>query len=105
MLTYEELKERIENAQMDVSSQASDVLGYVLDRYDEDDDNIDEYDVEDAIMEECDEYFTYYDDAWEYLQENCITDFDDAVAEGCTGVCSIAYYYLRDEIMNILELY
>ena len=102
MLTYEELKERIENAQMDVSSQASDVLGYVLDRYDEDDQEIDEDEVYDAISEDCDNYFIYYSDAWNYLEDNCITDFDDAVAEGCTGVCSIAYYYLRDEIMNIL---
>lgn len=103
-MLYEELKEAISNAQCSVSSVASDVLDNVLDRYDEDDEDIDEWDVWDAIDEEIDNYFIYYSDAWDYLQETGTTDFDEAIHEGCTGICEFACYYLRDEIASELHL-
>lgn len=103
-MLYEELKEAISNAQCSVSSVASDVLDNVLDRYEEDDEDIDEWDVWDAIDEEIDNYFIYYSDAWDYLQETCTTDFEEAIHEGHTGICGFACYYLRDEIAGELHL-
>ena len=104
-MRYEELKDAITNAMISVSPEASDVLQYVLDRYDEDSEDIDESSVYDAISEECDSMFTYYSDAWDYLRDNGITDFDEAINEcGCTNVCSIAWYYLRQEVEGELCL-
>ena len=102
-MDYEQLKEAIQSAQCDVSDVASDVLDYVLDRFDGEEE-IDEDDEYDAIRDECDAYFTYYDDAWDYLRDNCITDFDEAVRDGFMSVCSIAYYYLEQEILDNLRL-
>ena len=103
-MSYEELVDAIINAQNSVSSEASDVLQYVLDRWDEGDDDISECDVYDAVMEECDSYFIYYSDAWDYLRDNNITDFFDAVNNGCDNICSIAYWYLQQEINENLCL-
>ena len=103
-MRYEELKDAIENAGCSVSNVAQDVLVYVLDRFDEDDE-IEEDDVYDAIRDECDSYFTYYSDAWDYLIDNNITDFEDAIRYGgCENVSSIAYYYLEQEINDNLCL-
>ena len=101
-MDYEYLKEAIQSAQCDVSDVASSVLDYVLDRFDGEEE-IDEDDVYDAIREESDSYFIYYDDAYDYLRDNCITDFDEAIGDGCTSVCSIAYYYLVQEIEENLR--
>ena len=103
-MRYEDLKNAIENASCDVSDVAETVLGYVLDRFDEDNEDIDEGEVYDAIREECDNYFTYYSDAWDYLQNNSITDFDEAINDGFTGICGFAYYYLVEEINDNLCL-
>ena len=103
-MTYNELKDAIESVQHAVSDDACNVLDYILDRYSDEDEDIDEYDVYDAIIEECDSYLIYYSDAWEYLSSNNITDFDEAIAEGNKDVCSIACYYLTQEINDNLRL-
>lgn len=107
-MRYEELKDAIEEAQQCASGTAETVLEYVLDRFSEyeyTEDEIDEYEVWDAISEEIDSYFTYYSDAWDYLQDNSITDFEDAIRDGgCMDICSIAYYYLDAEIRDNLCL-
>lgn len=52
----------------------------------------------DTLMYKIDECFIYYYKAWEYLQEHGITDFEDAFNNGYTDVCSIATYYLMQEL-------
>ena len=103
-MRYEDLKDAICNAMSSVSGEAEDVLQRVLDRYDEDDENIDESDVYDYVYEEAGDYFIYYSDAFDYLQDNSITDYDDAICEGCHDVCSIATYYLIEEVNENLCL-
>lgn len=48
--------------------------------------------VEDALM--------YYSDAIEYMSDNSIFDFDDAIDEGNTSLCSIMSYYLLEELKS-----
>ena len=104
-MRYETLKNAIEEAQCDLSDVCTDILDNVLNMFDESMDDIDVDDVYDILNQECDDYFIYYDDAWDYLRDNSITDFDDAVANGCTNVCAIACWYAYQEISDNLELY
>ena len=82
---------------------AGDIVDNILSGMDEDEE-INEWDMDDRISEEIDSYMTYYSDAWDYLQDNGITDFSDAIANGCEDVTSIACYYaleeVRDEVNN-----
>lgn len=107
-MRYEELKDAIERAQCHVSGTAETVLGYVLDdfsEYEDIEDEIEECDVWDAIYQSVDDYFIYYSDAWDYLQEESITDFTEAIDNvGARDVCAIAYYYLQQEILDNLCL-
>ena len=103
-MRYEDLKNAIQSCQADVSADASTILDYVLDRFEEGQEDIDIDEVYDAIRDECDNYFIYYSDAWNYLEDNCITDFDEAISNCCTSVCSIAYFYAEQEILDNLNL-
>lgn len=77
----------------------------ILDRL-EDDEDIDTSEFDDMLNEELDSWFTYYEDAWEYLQDNNITDFSDAIHEwGATDICAIAMYYAREEIWDCVNRY
>ena len=104
-MRYETLKNAIQEAKARLTDECCDILDNVLDRFDEDDKSIDLDDIYDAISDEVDNFFIYYDDAWSYLENNSITDFDDAIYAGCTSVCSIAYYYAKEEIDNELDLW
>ena len=89
-----ELREILENA--DLSPTAYDIVDSVLDNIGDD---VDEYDIRDEIMNEIDSQFIYYDDAWNYLQEQDITDFTNAIREfGASDLMGIASYYVLQEI-------
>lgn len=69
-----------------------------------DDADIEESDFIDNLLYEIDNHFIYYADAWEYLQDNGITDFSEAIDEfNATNVCSIAGYYAYQEIVNSIS--
>ena len=54
------------------------------------------------VEEEIDDSLIYYASAWQYLQQSGITDFEEAIQEGCTTLTSIACYYLRLDVYDIL---
>lgn len=98
----EQLQKLIEN---ELSGISYDIGFNILDRL-EDDEDIDIYQMEDLINEEIDGWFIYYSDAWDYLQDNQITDFSEAIQEwGATDICAIATYYAREEIENDFNYY
>lgn len=89
-----------------LSGMCEDIISSVVDNmYDDQEyDSLD--DLMDDVMYELDSYFTYYSDAWDYLQDNCITDFDEAIKEwGVHDVCGIACYYAREEIWDDVSAY
>lgn len=48
--------------------------------------------------------FMFYNDAFDYLKANQIYEFSDAVAEGFgTNVSTLAYYYLEQEVYELLR--
>ena len=97
-LSTKYLRKLLEEREHVLSQQAYAIIDSVLDYVDEYDD-IDELDEE--IRHEIDNSIIYYCDAWNYLQENQITDFYEAINEfGLTGVTSIACYYIMDEIQK-----
>lgn len=101
-MKYAELRNMCEES---LSGLAYDITDNILSGMDEDEE-IDQSDFEDRINEEIDNYFIYYQDAWEYLQDNNITDFEDAIRDwGCTDICAIASYYARDEVLNDIMCY
>ena len=95
----EQYEEKIEYIKMEI--EEPDDIVYVedieakIDDLEWDIDNL-EIDV-DLVNEKVNDYFIYYSDAWEYLQDNDITDFQYAFKWGCTDICSIATYYLGAE--------
>ena len=101
-MKYAELRRLCDESLAGISE---DIIDNILSGMDEDE----EFDIEDIecrIDEELDSYFTYYSDAWEYLQDNNITDFEDAFYEwNATGICSIACYYAHGEVCSELEYY
>ena len=95
-MKYAKLKELCES----MCGEVGDICMYVLDRFDEDDE-IDFDTFLECASEEIDSYFTYYDDAWSYLQDNQITDFKEAFYEwNATDVCGIACYYLYEQLSS-----
>ena len=96
-MRYSRVKEIIYD---NLSGQELDIAEYALDHFN-DGDSISEEDFEEALREEIDSYFTYYSDAWDYLSDNNITDFGEAIHYGmCYDVCSIACYYAEENIKN-----
>ena len=76
----------------------SDIVDNIIDSYD-DEEEIDYDTFLERLEEELGSYFTYYSDAFDFLQENNITDFNDAIQEwGATDVCAIACYYAREQV-------
>lgn len=101
----DDLKERLndlENIAEDViDDDLDDILSDINALRDRVDDIEYSEELTDALHEEMDRAFIYYSDAWDYLQERGITDFEDAFKNGCTNICSIAYYYLSEEYYSI----
>ena len=97
-----QLQQFIEN---ELTGIGYDIGFNILDRL-EDGEEIDTSDFDDMLNEELDSWFTYYDDAWDYLRDNNITDFSDAIHEwGATDICGIACYYAREEIWDAVNRY
>ena len=92
-----QLQKLIEN---ELSGISYDIGFQILDRL-EDGEEIDQWQFEDMLHEELDSWFTYYDDAWDYLRDNNITDFTEAIREwDATDICAIAFYYAYDNICH-----
>lgn len=71
-------------------------------------DMLDEYEsVEEMLtyyIDEVDRELIYYSQAFNYLMDNNITDFEYAIKEwGATSVTAIAYAYLNDEVGAIIN--
>lgn len=56
----------------------------------------------DYLEEEIDDAMIYYSRCWEYLENAGITDFKEAIENGCETLTQIACYYLREEVYEIL---
>ena len=98
----EQLKEQLENNRFRCSEKCYDAISDIIEYYNFD--NEDEF--TDHIYEEIGEAFIYYADAYEYLQSENITDFKDALNSGFgENVCSIASYYLEEEISSFIYDY
>lgn len=100
-MKYETLKRLISE---NLDGVALDIATNVCELWDEGDE-ISYDDFVDEIAQECDSWFTYYSDAWEYLQDENITDFEEAFQEwAVTDICGIACYYaeqrVRDDVWN-----
>lgn len=71
----------------------------VLEELADDLETIDEMSSE--VVEEKAYAFFYSDyEAFRYLMNYEITDWDDAIEDGCTDVMSVASWYLNDEVMR-----
>ena len=86
-----------------LTGTAYDIAYAVADNY-EDDKDISEDDFYDDLIYEVDSYFTYYSDVWDYLQDNGITDFSEAIDEWqVTDICGFACYSVEQEIRDTLS--
>ena len=82
-----------------LSDNAVDVLEAIIDGYVLEDED----DFEVALSEELDNQFMYWADAFDYLKDNSICNFEEAINElGATSIEQFAYYYLEQEIREIL---
>lgn len=80
------------------SDEAVRLVDNILNNYD----LVTDDDVRQAVWEEVDNAFIYYADAWDYLKQSGVTDFEEPVKEGFTGITQIAVYYCEQEVYEIL---
>ena len=93
----EQLKASLENERYSMSDKCYDVLSDLIEYYTFK--NRDEF--ENNVYEVVGEAFIYYSSAFNYLQEEGITNFECAISEGFGyDVCSIASYYLEEEVFD-----
>ena len=93
-MTFQDFKDLKDSGQL--SDTASDTVDNIIDLRDEADMNDD---ADEIAWQECDKQFIYYADAWQYLQDNEITDFTEAIENmGCKDINAIATYYLMNEL-------
>ena len=94
------LEEQLEHNRYCCDEKCYDVISDVINYYDfETEDEFRE-----SIYEATGEAFIYYADAWDYLRNNNIISFQEAFNEGFgENVCSIATYYLEEEIHDFLH--
>ena len=98
-MTKEDLKKLLESKEGNMSDEAYTVLQNIMNEYDLNDED----DFRTALDEQLSNQFTYYSDAFDFLQKQCITDYSEAIAEyGAKTLMEFAYYYLEDEIYNII---
>ena len=102
-MKYAQFRELVENA----DGEIHDILSIVLDNLRNSHlewEEIDETEVYEEILDVVDGYFTYYSDAWDYLQVNGITDFSEAYDEWeATDVCVIATYYAYQDACDYVS--
>lgn len=57
----------------------------------------------DTLWEVTEDTFMYYDDAWDYMKRYGDNDLEDAVREGFTNICGVAWYNLEHEFYDLLR--
>lgn len=77
----------------------SDAADIVIEDLADDFETIDEMMTLEEVEVKTANFFYGSGEAFQYLSTYDITDWDDAIDEGCTDVTSIAVYYLQDEVM------
>lgn len=93
-----ELLRKLKELETDYSVLAISIVEDMIKEYDSMEDMLTYY------IDECDRELIYYSQAFNYLMDNNITDFEYAIKEfGATDVCGIAYAYLNDEVGAILN--
>ena len=98
-MTKEDIENLLESKEGSMSDEAYTVLENIMNEYDLNDED----DFQTALNEQLGNQFVYYSDAFDFLQKQCITDYSKAIAEyGAKTVTEFAYYYLEDEIYNII---
>lgn len=63
----------------------------------------DDRDIEEISWEEAVSYFNYDSDAYNYLMDQVGGDLSEAIENGMSTIIEIAYYYLHEEINQIIE--
>ena len=102
MTKKEYLMEQLESNKYHISDDGYSVIESMIDDYDWEDED----DFRENLYEVSGEQFMYYADAFDYIKEQWITDFKDAFDNGYgENVCSIATYYLEEEINTFLYDY
>lgn len=57
----------------------------------------------DTLWEVTEDTFMYYNDAWDYMKHYGDTDLEDAVRQGFTNICGVAWYNLEHEFYDLLR--
>lgn len=100
MYKTEEMKDKLRNLyRADYSKLAFEAVESILDAAVQNQ----EEDIYELIHWELDNYFIYYNDAWEYMKNWGPTDLSHAVMEGFHTISQIAYFHLQEEVFNILN--
>lgn len=102
-MTFAELKKASEEGSRELSDEAQTVLFYTLDEL-EGKEEPDEDKTEQILWENLDVAFTYTKDAYDYLENQNISDFSEAIQEmGASTVEQIAFYFLEQEIRDFVN--
>lgn len=109
VFNIKDLKEKLNEIKYEFSKLAVKVMTEILDDfydneyYEVADGEIIYEAFEDKLFEGIDDALIYYADSWDYLIDQKITDFSDAIGNGCSALTSIAAYYLEEELMNFWD--
>ena len=102
-MTLEELKKAYEEGSRELSDEAQSVLFYTIDELEEEEEP-GEDEVEQRLWENLDNQFIYTQDAYDYLENQHILDFSEAIQEmGAHTPEQIAYYFLEQEIREFVD--
>lgn len=100
MLDIQQLKENLESVRLSYSEDAVNIIESLIDTLSQDE----SVDFNNALFEEVasSSVSIYYSSAFDYLRDQWITDFNDAIRNGFGGnVCHIAGYYLEEECYEL----
>lgn len=104
LYTKNELLKKLEKCGRGYSDEARSIIDNIIVNSFSIDEEKAEFDFENLIFGEIDSSMIYYSDAWSYLQDNNITDFEDAIKEyEAYNITSIACYYLQQEVYELLN--
>ena len=97
---YDELRNNLKAACCSpyYTDEAYDVVDALIDELEDGN----ETDIQDLLLELCDNRCIYYSDAFDYLKHCNVNDFQEAFENGYTGICQIMFYYLEQECYEIL---
>lgn len=97
----ERLNEQLEENKYHCSDYCFDAINDLINDYEWKNED----DFRDYIFEEVGETFIYYKDAFNFIVDRWITDFEEAFNVGLTGICQIASYYLEQEVYGFINEY